>query len=450
MLVSQLVMKATERKIHKYFHKQGYKVNHVSLLRDKRGTCKGIAYVELRNLQDVPKVVKALHNQVPSFQKFPILVKESEAERNFTADVPVNQASGSSLSSANNNNNQVVTAAQMGMKHIDMGAYGLHEEAQKVYVGNLETSVTPQQLFCLFLPFGNLQRVTLQTDATDNTSKGFAFLTFRDPKEANLAIQSMAGQNLAGKPIKTGWASQTSMTPSVRMVTSDEFPTDNAVLRTQKAYEVLAQMTRGVSLDSILEKLKEDHTANTTTSSSNNHAALDENKLPPVGKESTNGSPSARLPTPLSSTTTTIIPPPPSQNSTEPTNISGNQDMMTSNNKGGTAAVPPEQYDDPSQIGNADKVSCHLLVCNMFDKNSETEKGWEEDVRLEFVEECSKFGSLRRVQVMHQEEGGRIYASFDKEEGAESCARTLAGRFFDGRRLRVSYVSESELPYRVT
>ncbi len=183
VFVSQLVMKAGERDIQKYFNKKlGLKVNDVILLRDKRtGRHKGCAYVELANLVDVPKSVEA-SGKVPDFQRFPILVKASEAEKNG-----------------------VVTNISVGVG--GMGALGLgvvdesnkRTEAQKLYIGNIDQAVTQSQLYAIFSQFGQLDRVLLQLDPATGLSKGFAFLSFQDPKVANLAMTTVSGQILAGK-----------------------------------------------------------------------------------------------------------------------------------------------------------------------------------------------------------------------------------------------------------
>ena len=55
------------------------------MIRDKHsGRHKGFAYVEMADLEDVPNTL-VFNNVVPDFQKFPILVKASEAEKNFVA-----------------------------------------------------------------------------------------------------------------------------------------------------------------------------------------------------------------------------------------------------------------------------------------------------------------------------------------------------------------------------
>ena len=188
VFVSQLVMRANERDVRRYFRRKvGIKVNDVAMLRDKRtGRHKGFCYVELARLEDVIKAV-SMNNQAPDFQRFPILIKASEAEKNYT------------IPSAN-----TLTAAMMGVKTASVpvvGPNGKLVEAQKAYVGNLDPSITQEHIFSLFSCFGTLEKVMLQTEPITGVSKGFAFLSYRDAKDANLAIQTMAGQTLAGRPL---------------------------------------------------------------------------------------------------------------------------------------------------------------------------------------------------------------------------------------------------------
>ena len=45
----------------------------------------------------------------------------------------------------------------------------------------------------MFTPFGPVSRVFLAKDKTNNTSKGFAFITFNDKKDAQKAIECVSG-----------------------------------------------------------------------------------------------------------------------------------------------------------------------------------------------------------------------------------------------------------------
>mmetsp|Transcript_18101 Transcript_18101/g.20870 ORF Transcript_18101/g.20870 Transcript_18101/m.20870 type:complete len:630 (-) Transcript_18101:629-2518(-) len=384
VFVSQLVMRTEESDVIKYFRKNlGCKVNEVIVLRDKRtGRHKGCAYVELGRLEDVPKAVE-VSGQPPDFQRFPILIKASEAEKNYVLT----------------NAQSTLTAKQMGARdHTPLlTSNGKLIESQKVYLGNLDPHVTQEILYSIFSAFGHLIKVSIQMDPTTAVSRGFAFLSYRDPKHANLAIHTMSGQMLVGRPVKTGWANQTSAVPGVEIVKADEFP-DDATTRIQNAHLALSQVsTSGLNGNG--------------TSSKTNPMALNPSRSNIGGIESSGLA--------ASTVTTNVV-------------------------KSGAGTL--KARDTPKQaeimIGNVNKPTKNVLVHNMFDKDQETDDGWEEDIRQDFVEECSKWGNIVKVRVMHKEPGGKIYACFEKASQAQTCASNLAGRWFDKRQLRVEYVEE--------
>lgn len=190
IFVSQLVMRADDRDIAHYFkRKVGTKVRDVILLRDRRtGRHKGCAYVELSSLADVDRALGAT-GKTPDFQRFPILVKRTEAEKNLAA------------SSASTFTPPASSTMNHGGAPIQLTPDGKRMEAQKVYVGSIDRCVTQAQMHALFSQFGQLDKVLLQMDMATAVSRGFAFLSYRDPKDANLAIQTMSGQMLAGRPL---------------------------------------------------------------------------------------------------------------------------------------------------------------------------------------------------------------------------------------------------------
>lgn len=190
IFVSQLVMRADDRDISRYFkRKVGTKVRDVILLRDKRtGRHKGCAYVELGSLDDVERALGAT-GKTPDFQRFPILVKRTESEKNVIA------GGVASMAYAPIGNTTITTPIQLTPD-------GKRVEAQKVYVGSIDRCVTQAQLYALFSQFGPLDKVLLQMDMSTGISRGFAFLSYVDPKDANLAIQTMSGQMLAGRPLE--------------------------------------------------------------------------------------------------------------------------------------------------------------------------------------------------------------------------------------------------------
>ena len=84
IFVSQLTKKTDESCLERFFGEIGY-VKNIIMLRDKITRAhKGFAYVEMEKLEDIPNCI-LFNNCVPDFQKFPILVKPSEAEKNLVA-----------------------------------------------------------------------------------------------------------------------------------------------------------------------------------------------------------------------------------------------------------------------------------------------------------------------------------------------------------------------------
>lgn len=107
------------------------------------------------------------------------------------------------------------------------------------------------------------------------------------------------------------------------------------------------------------------------------------------------------------------------------------------------ASVASPAAVDATVIGRLGNPSQHILVHNMFDKDEETDPGWENDIRLDFEEECQQYGKITSVVVMSKDPGGKIYASFESADDAMKCAKALAGRWFDKRQLRVEFVDSA-------
>ena len=403
VFVTQLVLRATEKDIRRYFRRKvGCKVKEVILLKDKRtGNHKGCAYVEMGRINDVNKAV-SVAGQPPDFQRFPILVKASEAEKNYS--IPASSS--------------VVTASMMGNATSEptISKDGKVVESQKAYVGSLDPSVNESHLFSLFSEFGELQKVSMQMDPTTQTSRGYAFLSFRDPKEANLAIQTMSNQVLAGRPMKTGWANQSSSIPGVTLDTSDDMPSD-ATERAQKALARLAELT------------------GSSSSGADVSAAISATAIKAIDAAMGGATESSAQSDHAAETT-----------AQSKASLAAEQSSQSTAEKSHTVATSAASSETKASNIRGDEPTQFILVHNMFDKDEETEVGWEKDIKEEFEDECSKFGKITSVVVLSNEVGGKIYAAFEKVEAAELCATNLSGRWFDKRQLRVDYIEEAHFP----
>jgi RNA-binding protein 23/39 len=238
---------------------------------------------------------------------------------------------------------------------------------------------------------------------------------------------------LAGRPMKTGWANQVSTSAGVEIVTSDEFPADASV-RTQRAYQVLAQLTIGVPVTSIGQMLTT-AAASSSFSTTNTTPATTAAYAPAFPQSYPSGGVGSRVPTVADA-----------RASLAAAAASGHLSMSLPVAAPAVATASTAVVPDPTKIGGAEHPTKTVLVHNMYNKDEETEPGWEKEIRDEFEEECSKFGKIQSVTVMSQEPGGKIYASFDSIEGAKSCASSLAGRWFDKRQLRVEFVADDDVP----
>jgi RNA-binding protein 39 len=521
IFVSQLVMRTTERDLKKYFKKKvGCKVNDVILLRDRRNARnhKGCAYVEVGRIEDVATAV-AVSGQPPDFQRFPILVKASEAEKNY-----VNPLAGASAATNNTSNNAsanlmtktdglvgpmssatAVTPttnsyANANATSSDQEKQGRHLlsssstttgtgttsflpplrdengrliESQKLYVGGLDPNVREEHLYALFSQFGTLQKVQLQYHPNTQISRGYAFLAFRDPKVSHLAIRTMTGKFVAGRPLKTGWANQNQQSPAsiasgCTVVTSDQFPEDAADL-TQKALSVLAQMTGGTTAAAVQQLTDTSMGASISANSGSNAVAIAtmaeqelDKAIGLVGSTATTKSTSAQaIPTVAEARASMAAPggagsrPVLGGATVAEARASLAADMAARQLAAATSAAAVAVAAETrtaataksSFIGNTGNgPTPHLLVHNMYDKDEETEDQWEIEIKAEFLDECSKFGKIEHAKVMHMEPGGQIYATFADSKGAQTCAENLAGRWFDKRQLRVDYMPEANPP----
>lgn len=197
VFVSQLTMKVDERRVEDYFSQIG-EVNNVIMIRDKfTGRHKGFAYVEMKDLESIPTCLM-LNGVAPDFQKFPILVKASEAEKNFLAKKDPATVAPTHASVGQGGNSSIYGPG---------GANAVGGDS-RVYIGNLHVNITEDDLCTVLQQVGPVDGGTagvhIQRDEV-GTSKGYAFARFLRVEDAQKAQTTLAGLELAGRPIKVGF-----------------------------------------------------------------------------------------------------------------------------------------------------------------------------------------------------------------------------------------------------
>jgi len=77
---------------------------------------------------------------------------------------------------------------------------------KSIFVGNLDFSVTEDQIRSLFEPHGAVERVTIMTDRDTGRSRGFAFVEMTNSGDADKAIAALNGANLSGRALNVNEA----------------------------------------------------------------------------------------------------------------------------------------------------------------------------------------------------------------------------------------------------
>jgi cold-inducible RNA-binding protein len=71
-----------------------------------------------------------------------------------------------------------------------------------IFVGNLASNLTPDELRTLFQSYGAVERIEIVTDTNTRYSRGFAFVEMTNDAEALKAVSNLNGTTVWGNPLK--------------------------------------------------------------------------------------------------------------------------------------------------------------------------------------------------------------------------------------------------------
>ena len=77
---------------------------------------------------------------------------------------------------------------------------------KNIYVGNLGSQTTEEELRSLFGKHGRVERVSILHDHATGRSRGFGFVEMPDDVEAERAIRALNGATLGGQALKVNEA----------------------------------------------------------------------------------------------------------------------------------------------------------------------------------------------------------------------------------------------------
>lgn len=170
VLVYSLAPQVTNEDLKQFFAVAG-KASKVELIVDKQsGRSKGFGYVEFESRDSVPAALSMTGTPIAGI---PILVKPSEAEKNLAAQ---NEGAGGSLDKGPN----------------------------RLYVGNLDSKLTENDLRPIFFIFGEPTELKV-IHAGHYTH---VFVTYRSSDEAKSCLDELHNMSIAGKKIKVGFVNE--------------------------------------------------------------------------------------------------------------------------------------------------------------------------------------------------------------------------------------------------
>jgi RNA recognition motif-containing protein len=76
----------------------------------------------------------------------------------------------------------------------------------KIYVGNLASSLTDEDLKKAFEAFGQVESAVVVRDQYSNQSKGFSFVEMPEYSEAKEAISGLNGKEISGRSLNVNEA----------------------------------------------------------------------------------------------------------------------------------------------------------------------------------------------------------------------------------------------------
>jgi len=76
----------------------------------------------------------------------------------------------------------------------------------KLFIGNLDYTVTSEELKQIFSEFGNVIDAVVITDRETRRSRGFGFVEFGSEDEAKKAVEAMNGKDVKGRKINVNEA----------------------------------------------------------------------------------------------------------------------------------------------------------------------------------------------------------------------------------------------------
>ncbi|ESO82785.1 hypothetical protein LOTGIDRAFT_184582 [Lottia gigantea] len=274
----------------------------------------------------------------------------------------------------------IVQASQAEKNRTAMPTHILPKSAKgpmRLYVGSLHYNITEEMLRGIFSPFGKIDDIKLIKDHESGRSQGYGFVTFPEAEDAKKAYEQLNGFELAGRPMKVGHV-------------------------TERMAEI--QASGGSMLDG--EEIDRSGIDLGATGRLQLMAKLAEGTGFQIPQYAANALTQAGVPG---------VPP-----------------MMPS-------GMPSSTLPQAAQSAPPIATQCFMLS-NMFDPLTETRLNWDQEIRDDVIEECSKHGGVLHIFVDKASRQGNVYVKNPTIAAAVASVNALHGRYFAGRIITAAYV----------
>jgi len=269
---------------------------------------------------------------------------------------------------------------RVGNYYMDRQPGKVEKGPMRLYVGSLHFNITEDMLRGIFEPFGSIQSITLMMDYETGRSKGYGFVTYDKAEDAKKALEQMNGFELAGRPMKVGHVTEGAAGGNYVQIKdgldSEEADKAGIDLGATGRLALMAKLAEGTGM-----------------------------KLPDAA-----------------------------------TNALTNSVVPGANSVAAVTAAAQHRQQQQLVTTNPPIATQCFMLTNMFDPVTESETGWDQEIRDDVIEECNKYGGVLHIFVDKVAPQGNVYVKCPTVSTAVSAVNALHGRWFAGKVITAAYV----------
>ncbi|WAR13600.1 RBM39-like protein [Mya arenaria] len=225
-----------------------------------------------------------------------------------------------------------------------------------------------------------IEDIKLIRDHETGKSHGYGFITYKNHEDAKKALEQLNSFELAGRPMKVGNVTERAMDMQMGgQLDNDELDRAGIDLGATGRLALMAKLAEGTGFE-----------------------------IPDYAKNSL-------------------------QMQGMPASMGMNQGMPNTN-----AQVKPQV---PATTTQAPPIATQcFMLSNMFDPTIESKLSWDQEIRDDVIEECSKHGGVLHIFVDKASPQGNVYVKCPTIAAAVASVNSLHGRYFGGKIIQAAYV----------